>query len=132
MASQPIDPRNMYESPQEGSNLKDQVMEQADRAKSKLQEVERRAGEQMDQQRGRAASALEGGAAALHQNVDKVTNIAHKAADQLQGTAEYLRQHDARAMMSDVENLVRKYPGQFLAGGVLLGFLLGRTFTSSD
>ena len=120
------------------SNLKDQASEQAEKAKSKMQEVTRKAGERMDEQRYRAADAIESGASALHEKAgnlpggSKVTNIAHAAAEKMQATADYVRENDAGAMIGDVQDLVRRYPGQAVVAGIVLGFLLGRMFRRSE
>ena len=43
-----------------------------------------------------------------------------------QTTAEYLREHDTRAMLEDLEAVVRRYPGQALAAAAVIGFFAGR------
>jgi ElaB/YqjD/DUF883 family membrane-anchored ribosome-binding protein len=59
---------------------------------------------------------------------EKVTNLAHSAADKLSATADYVREHDLDSMMSDVESFVKKNPGPAILTAALLGFLVGRTF----
>jgi hypothetical protein len=39
-----------------------------------------------------------------------------------------MQNHDLRAVMTDVENVVRRHPGQSLAAAVIVGFLFGRLF----
>jgi hypothetical protein len=56
----------------------------------------------------------------------------HSTADKIQSASDYLREHDARAMMDDFQGLVRRYPGQSLAAAVVLGFLAGRALRGSD
>jgi hypothetical protein len=46
--------------------------------------------------------------------------------------ADYVRYHDTKAMIEDAGNLVRRYPGQFLAAGAILGFLVGRSLRGRD
>ena len=55
--------------------------------------------------------------------------VAHAAADSLDRTAKYIREHDAAGMMSDVKRLVKDNPVPALIGAAILGFLLARTLT---
>jgi ElaB/YqjD/DUF883 family membrane-anchored ribosome-binding protein len=57
----------------------------------------------------------------------KVKEVAQAAADRLSTTADYMRSHDARRMISDVETVVRNNPGPALVIAAVLGFMLGRT-----
>ena len=57
---------------------------------------------------------------------------AHDAADKVEATAQYVRQHDVQDMMADLENLVRRHPGQSLIAAAAVGFLLGRAFKIDD
>ena len=122
----------------EEPNLGDRIAEQAEKAKDSLSEVGQKAADQMEEQRRRAADVLSSGASTLHEKAEalpggpKVVNMAHRAAEGLETTAAYIREHDSKAMMADVGELVKRYPAQFLAGGIVLGFLIGRSFRSSD
>jgi ElaB/YqjD/DUF883 family membrane-anchored ribosome-binding protein len=42
--------------------------------------------------------------------------------------AEFLRDHDTRAMVEGVQNYVRKNPGKSLAVAAVVGFLAARAF----
>jgi ElaB/YqjD/DUF883 family membrane-anchored ribosome-binding protein len=50
----------------------------------------------------------------------------------MHAAADYLRDHDARAMMEDLEGLVRRYPGQALAAAAVVGFFAGRALRNGD
>ena len=63
---------------------------------------------------------------------EKVTTMAHSAADKLSATADYVREHDVNSMMADVERLVKNNPGPSLLAAAVVGFLVGRTFSSRD
>jgi ElaB/YqjD/DUF883 family membrane-anchored ribosome-binding protein len=60
------------------------------------------------------------------------SNAAHDTADKIHVAADYLREHDAHAMMEDVQGLVRRYPGQALAAAAVVGFLAGRALRNND
>lgn len=96
----------------------------------------RTAAEKIDQSRSGAADQLENAAAAVHDAADglpggeRVKEFAHGAADQLHGTADYVRSHDVNRMMADVETVVKNNPGPALLVAAAFGFLLGRVLTS--
>ena len=87
------------------------------------------------QHRGAAATGLDKAASALHDKAEslpggeKVTSLAHAAADRMTSTADYVREHDVDGMMKDVESLVKNNPGRSLLAAAIVGFLLGRTFS---
>jgi ElaB/YqjD/DUF883 family membrane-anchored ribosome-binding protein len=120
------------------TKLKTMASDTASQAKDKVQEVGRNVRSKIDESRAPAAEKLQSAASALHDKAgalpggQAVTDFAHSAADRMQATAAYVRQHDVNAMWSDVEACVRKYPGQSLAAAAALGFLLGRRLSSED
>ncbi len=115
-------------------NVKDKVAGAATAAKDKVSDAGRQAGEQIDAKRGPAADSLQSAATALHERADSlpggetVKSVAHSAADKLQSTAGYIREHDVQAMLSDVEDMVRRNPGPSLLVAAAIGFLIGRAF----
>lgn len=123
--------------------LKDQVAEKATSAKNAIADAGRKAVDKINESRQPAASSLESAASSLHQTadsipgglktgVDKVASAAHATADKLQATANYVRNTDVSAMMTDVEGLVKQYPGQSLLAAAAVGFLVGRVFRSDS
>ena len=120
------------------TTLKDKVQDTASKAKEKVEEAGRNVQNKIDETRGPTAQKLEDAASALHEKADilpggeTVAGLAHGAADKMQATADYVRQHDVQDMMADVETFVRKHPGQSLLAAAAVGFLIGRTFTSND
>jgi len=103
--------------------------------KDKISDFGRSAREKINENRDTAAGGLATAANVLHRNAEnlpggpKVANLAHSAADKLNSTAEYVREHDVDSMMADVERLVRRNPGATLAVAAALGFLVGRAFS---
>ena len=112
-------------------SLGEQASKAASQLKDKVSELGQSAVVKIDGTRDSAAGGLESAASALRGNADKVTGIAHSTADHLTSTADYLRGHDVRAMMTDVEHLVRKNPGASLIAAAVVGFLTARAFTRS-
>lgn len=104
----------------------------ASQLKNKVNDFGRTAAEKVDQTRTAAASGLDTTASALHQSGEKVTSLAHATADKLSNTAEYLRNHDVKSMMNDVEQVVKKNPGPSLLAAGVIGFLVGRSLRRSE
>jgi ElaB/YqjD/DUF883 family membrane-anchored ribosome-binding protein len=118
------------------AKMKEEAVEKVGQVKEKLSEFSKKAGEQMDVQREKAASDFSSTATALHERGDKVahaaSNAAHATADKIQAAADYIREHDFHAMAEDVSGVVRRYPGQALAAAVVVGFLAGRALWNRD
>jgi len=118
------------------SLLKHQAAQKASEVKKKVAEAGRRANEKIDEQRYRAADRMEDTASALHEHGDRYTQRAstavHRTADKIMNAAEYLRENDARAILDDAADWVRRYPAQTLAAAAILGFLAGRAMRSED
>ena len=101
---------------------------------SSVREAGRTLQNKIDENRAPAAEKLQNAASALHQKADSlpggeaVSGLVHSAAEGMETTADYVREHDLQDMAADVKHFVRKYPGQSLLAAVTAGFLLGRTF----
>jgi ElaB/YqjD/DUF883 family membrane-anchored ribosome-binding protein len=120
------------ESKTDASNVAEKVSEVASQVKEKVSDMGRTAADKIDDNRGAAADGLQSAASALHGNAEKVTSLAHSTADKLSSTADYIRAHDVKGMMGDVEHLVKNNPGPSLLAAVVIGFLAGRAFTSNN
>jgi hypothetical protein len=53
------------------------------------------------------------------------------AADRVDRASDYLRRHELKDLLRDLEGLGRRRPAAFLAGGLAAGFVLARFFKSS-
>jgi ElaB/YqjD/DUF883 family membrane-anchored ribosome-binding protein len=91
------------------TEAKDSMSDMVETASKKVDAVQERVGE------------LPGG--------QRVMELASAAADRLSTTADYVRTHDARRMMADVETVVKNNPGPALLVAAAFGFVLGRAFT---
>jgi ElaB/YqjD/DUF883 family membrane-anchored ribosome-binding protein len=106
--------------------------------KDKVSDLGRTAADRIDDSRDAAAVGLERAASALHEKAEslpggeKVSDFAHTAADKLNSTADYVREHDVRRMIGDVETIVKKNPGPSLLIAAALGFLVARAFSRND
>jgi ElaB/YqjD/DUF883 family membrane-anchored ribosome-binding protein len=104
-------------------------------SRGKAAETGQKVVDKIDENRGAAASGLESAASALRERADtlpggeKVANAAHKTADAVGVAADYVRENDLKAMMADVQRLVRNNPGPALLTAAALGFLIARTFS---
>ena len=89
----------------------------------------------LDERRSTAADGLDTAASALYDSSDDlpggetVRNVARATADRLSTGADYVRSHDAKRMMADVESFVKSNPGPALAVAAAFGFLLGRALS---
>lgn len=117
--------------------LSESTYRAGEQVKGKISEIASATAEMVNQNRGNAAAGLEVAAETLHQQADRlpggerVTEIAHSAADRLSDTAEYVRDNDLYTMVEDVEHLVKKNPGPALAFALGLGFLVGRAINGT-
>ena len=95
----------------------------------------KRVADTIDENGGAAARGLPSAAGALREKADtlpggeKVANAAHATADAAAVAADYVRENDVKAMMTDVQKLVKNNPGVALLTAAALGFLIARTFS---
>jgi ElaB/YqjD/DUF883 family membrane-anchored ribosome-binding protein len=120
------------------SRVTETISEAASAAKSTVADFGRTVVAKADENRDAAARGLQTAASTLHQQADslpggeKVTGLAHSAADTLTSTADYVRAHDVSGMMADLERLVKNNPGPSLLAAAAIGFLVARTLSTSD
>jgi len=106
-----------------------------DAANADLKERARNAAAAIDAGRSTTADGLATAASAIHQRADdmpggdKVRSFARATADRLNTGANYVRSHDAKRMMADVETLVKSNPGPALVASAVFGFLLARAMS---
>src|SRR6188768_2401533 len=111
------------------------VTEGARNAAASITDAARDAAAKIDESRSTAADGLDAAATALHNRAaglpggETVQNAVRATADRLGSSAEYVRTHDTKRMMADVESFVRSNPGPALAVAAAFGFLLGRALS---
>jgi len=112
-----------------------ELADRASEAKDSISDVARTATRKVDEGRTMAADRLEGVASAVQERVrelpggQRVKELASAAADRLSTTADYMRTHDAKRMMADMETVVKNNPGPALLVAAVFGFVLGRALT---
>jgi ElaB/YqjD/DUF883 family membrane-anchored ribosome-binding protein len=110
------------------------ISEAEETVTTKLGDLRRRATDAVEERRKAAAEGLASAAERLHHRADhlpgveRASELAHGAADRMGSAAEFLRDHDTRAMVEGVQNYVRKNPGKSLAVAAVVGFLAARAF----
>ena len=89
----------------------------------------------IDERRSTAADGLDTAASALYDRVDDlpggdtVRSFARATANRLSTGADYVRSHDAKRMMADVETFVKGNPGPALVVAAAFGFLFARALS---
>ena len=122
----------------ETSNLGEKVSDSVSQVKETVSNLGTAAANKIDEGREAAAGGLKKAATAMHENAggfsggDKLTNLAHSAADVLDTTADYMRDHNTSRMMADVTTVVKNNPGASLVAAAVVGFLIGRAFSSNN
>jgi ElaB/YqjD/DUF883 family membrane-anchored ribosome-binding protein len=104
----------------------------ATKATDKAQAVAQSAADRVDQHRGDAARILANAASTVHDGVTRlpagegVTRFAAAAAEEIDGTARYVREHTTHQMLADLKEVVRRHPAASVVGAVVVGVLVGR------
>jgi ElaB/YqjD/DUF883 family membrane-anchored ribosome-binding protein len=102
----------------------------------RMEGMRNRVEEQLDSGMQTAADRMEGIAQRLDDVADermageglrgRAGDVAHRVADRIEGTAEYLRDNDAHELLGQLENKVREKPLEMLLAGVATGWLVGK------
>ncbi len=134
-----------YSTPEFGNNPSDLAAKVAagyndakETVKETAYDIENAASKSMDAGRASTATTLSNAAAMIDERAanlpggKKIEDFARSAADKIATSADYVRNHDAKAMMADVEALVRSHPGQSLMVAGVVGFLAGRALKGKD
>jgi len=117
------------------SSFGDELVDRATDAKDSMSDIAAAATKRVDEGHSMAADRLESAVSAVQERVGElpggqgVKEFASAAADRLSTTAEYMRTHDAKRMMADVETVVKNNPGPALLVAAAFGFVLGRALT---
>ena len=127
----PSENETIDRAPEAVESAGEKMASTASQLKTKVTDLGRTAAEAIDGSRATAADGLQNTATALHQGAEKVQGMAHTTADKLTATADYLRSHDMKKMMDDVEELVKKNPGPCIIAIGFVGFLVGRSLRRS-
>ncbi len=114
----------------------DAIGDTAAQVKEKAAHLGRSAAQKVDEGRGATAGALQSTANSLRSTAqssgEAISNVANRTAEKLESTANYVRDHDFRGMMKDLEEVVRRNPAPSLCAAVGLGFLMGAALRGRD
>jgi ElaB/YqjD/DUF883 family membrane-anchored ribosome-binding protein len=97
------------------------VVEQ--RASSTMTQV----GDTIDQ----VARAVRNTGEQLRNDQPQLAGLADTAAEQAEHAAQFLRQHDARDVLDEVQDFARRQPAVIVGAGLALGLLVGRATKSA-
>jgi hypothetical protein len=104
-------------------------------ATSRAAEIGHRAAAALDEKRESVARGFDAAASSLHARAEnlpggeKVARAARSTADAMERTADYVRDQDVEAMLSDVGQVVKRHPGAVLLAAAAIGFLLARSLS---
>ncbi|MBK6663163.1 MAG: hypothetical protein IPG47_10635 [Thermoflexaceae bacterium] len=116
------------------SKAQEAVSSKAEQVKEQAGEMRSQAGEKIvagaDAGKERAASGLSVAAERMRERADShegmQADVATKAADAMDRTASYLKEHDSQELWSEVEAFVKEHPMQAAAGALFAGYMLGK------
>jgi len=122
-------------SPDNTASFGNELADRATEAKESMSDMAAAATKKVDDGRSMVADRLDSAVSAVQDRVgqlpggQRVKELASAAADRFSTTADYMRTHDAKGMMSDVETVVKNNPGPALLVAAAFGFVLGRALT---
>jgi len=104
-----------------------------DEAPERVSEVAEKVRAKAEAARGAAVRGLESAASTIRDKAirlpgERMTQMARATADKLSATADYMKAHEMKDMVADVEKIIRRKHGQSLLAAAVVGFLAGRAF----
>jgi hypothetical protein len=129
---------------QGGGSAREQIREVKDqvvgKARNTLEQARNRASSSLGESKGQFASQVGTIADALRRTTEHlrsedqqaIAGITDTVARQVDQVANYLRDKDAMAMRTDLENLARRQPALVLGGALILGLMGARFLKSSQ
>jgi ElaB/YqjD/DUF883 family membrane-anchored ribosome-binding protein len=114
----------------EGDRLKEAasgLAEQASRtAEAQASTAMTKAGEALEQ----VAQAVRDAGSQMREQRPEIANFAGTAAERVDQASQYLREHDAKEVLDEVQNFSRRQPMVVIGGALALGLLAGRFLSS--
>lgn len=125
------------ESEQQDNNsdsgqMRERAGQAAEQARERVGDMASSATHAVDERRDQASSMMDSAADQLRERGEtlpggeRTTEMASIAAEKVEATSAYIREHDVQDMMGDLEVLVRKHPTESLIAAAAAGFLVGR------
>ncbi len=102
------------------------------RAKEEAERLAQEKKEQAAAQIGDYSSAIHESAKAFEEKDPNIAWFTHRAADRLQGVADYMRNRDFAALRRDAEDVARRHPAGFFGGMFVAGLVIGNLVKASQ
>ncbi len=117
-----------------GASVAEGVSDRAARVLDQAKTAGRAAADTIDDKREAAADTLSSTASKIHAKASeysegRLSGAAHKTADTLEATADFMRRYPVSRVKDDLESFAKRNPGAALAIAAGVGFLLGRALT---
>jgi hypothetical protein len=113
------------------SKVKAAASDTATRAKDEAGRIVSEKRDEAANRIGNYSSAIHESARSLEQEDPNIAWFTHRAADKIQGVADYMRSRDFSGLRSDVEGMARRHPAAFFGGMFLAGLILGNVVKAS-
>lgn len=108
---------------------RERAQQMADQGRSAMSERMEQGRERVEEGRERSADAIGSAAQQVRERTPDdgaAARAGEYAAEGMERTARYMREHDTNAMRDDLESYVREHPAPALGAAVAAGFLIGR------
>jgi len=102
------------------------------RAKEEAERLAQEKKQEAADQIGSYSSAIHESARAFEDKDPNIAWFTHRAADRLQGIADYMRNRDFSGLRRDSEDLARRHPVSFFGGMFAAGLVLGNLVKASQ
>lgn len=102
------------------------------RAREEAERVAREKKEEAARRIGSYSSAIHESARSFEEQDPNIAWFTHRAADRLQGVADYVRTRDFMGLRDDAANVARRHPAVFFGGMFVAGLLLGNLVKASQ
>ena len=94
-----------------------------------MEELGRAAGRKLDEARHETGGALHAAASSVRTTARRgskaIDNLASSAADRLDATASYVKDHDLKGALTGLRKFSRRHPTRSLVAAAAIGFLAG-------
>jgi hypothetical protein len=121
------------QSTREATNkVKSAASSTVSRAKEEAERLAREKKQEAADQIGSYSSAIHESARAFEEKDPNIAWFTHRAADRLQGIADYMRNRDFSGLRRDSEELARRHPVSFFGGMFIAGLVLGNLVKASQ
>jgi hypothetical protein len=81
---------------------------------------------------GAYGSAIHKSAESIEGEDPNIAWLTHRAADRLNGIAEYVRSRDLQQLKGDAEDLARRHPAAFFGGMFVAGLVIGNVIKATQ